>query len=521
MSMRPTVAAALAAAMLTMGMAGCLGSEDEGLEANQAQVGEPGTAVVDADGEPIAFAQATIYDGDGDRLVATSADGDGRLALSPPAGAERVLVTAAGYEERELPVDELGGEIELADASEQLRPAVDAGVDTLSFLEPKTLGAAYMADRPETCEVNNCGASEPVIEIAGDGTIYVSGVCCVGGSPPIWYSTDEGHSFELLRGDVLRDEFGIEGDFAIDEAGNLYFSDISVASGYLASWDADQEHRWTIPAGPFVPPVDRPWIEAGPEDTAWFLYNQVTSTLLYESTDGGKTWTLAKEFPGALGNVNRGPGLSELWVNAGGHLFHSEEGATGFEDLGEIPRPSDQGSRFQSYDIVAIDEAGDVWLVYDWTNGTSDAYHIYATPYTDEGFGEPVQISPDQGTHHLPWADAGAAGTLALAWYGTMDDEAHPDEVAEDAEWHLYSAASVDTNSDRPSFQIAKADPLPVHEGPMNRELLDFLQVEIGPEGGFHIAYAQDRDGQVDEVTEYVRTPTGLDLAREDYLNGP
>jgi len=513
----------LALVLLTTGWAGCIGTADDSLEANRAGLDEASSIqVADEDEEAIAFAQVTQYAA-GEVLTVTSANASGALAAEELASsAERVLVTADGYEEWEGSVEDLGDQVTLANATERVQPEPSADRDRLSLLAPLQLGSAYMADRPETCNVNNCGASEPVIEVAGDGTIYVSGVCCVGGSPPIWFSQDDGRSFQLLRGDVLRDSFGIEGDFAIDETGNMYFSDISVASGYLSSWDEEQEHRSTIPAGPFVPPVDRPWIEAGPEDTAWFLYNQVTSTLLYESTDGGITWTLQQEFPGALGYFESGPGLEELWVAADDHLWHSEDGGETFEQLEEIPRPSDEGQRFMSYETLGVDEAGNVWAVYDWSNGTSDAYHIYAVKRSPDGeWSQPVRVSPDRGTHHLPWADASAEGSLALAWYGTLDDEAGPNEVDEDAQWELFTAATIDGTEDDPGFQLAQPEPALVHEGPMNRKLLDFLQVKIGPEGAVHIAYAQDREGQEDERTEYVRSTTGLDLAREDYLNGP
>ncbi len=163
-----------------------------------------------------------------------------------------------------------------------------------------------------------------------------------------------------------------------------------------------------------------------------------------------------------------------------------------------------------------------MWAVYDWRNDTADAYHIYAVKRSPDGnWSQPIRISPEQGTHHLPWAASSAEGTLALAWYGTLDDEAGPNEVDEEARWDLYTAVTVDGTSQDPGFQLANPDPKLVHEGPMNRKLLDFLQIEIGPDGAIHIAYAQDRDGQPDERTQYVRSAPGLELAREDYLNGP
>lgn len=388
------------------------------------------------------------------------------------------------------------------------------------------MGTAYLADQERSCEVYNCGASEPVLEVASDGSVYVSGVCCIGESPPIWVSRDHGAAgtFEQLEGDVLRDNYGIEGDFSIDDAGNLYFTDISVASAYIASWGPDGEHRHTLPAGPFVPIVDRPWTRAGAEDVVHFVYNTGTATMYYKSTDGALTWTPMERFEGALGTPGQGPERDHLWIAVDGALHESTDAGESWSEVGEIPRPSDEGDKFQAYDVPVVDEAGNVWIVYDWRKGTDQEapYHVYAARLDPSGdWHGPYQLSPDNGTHHLAWGATGAAGTLAAAWYGTLDDEADPNGVDEDAEWHLWTAASIDADTADPSFLRTQPIDRKVHEGPMNRKLLDFLQIEIGPEGRIHIAYAQDRNGQPDEATEYVRSTTGLDLAPDDYPNGP
>jgi hypothetical protein len=514
----PLIAAAL---LLTTGLAGCIGTDGSDEIDAQSTSLDDGTIRVTNATQPLAFAQVTLLDGTGTVVATTSANETGQLSIDElPSAAQRLVVTASGHGTWTGAIDDVPVEIQLEPTDGIPDPSDET--PALDFLRPIQLGGAYLADRPETCETYNCGASEPVIELDSEGTIYVSGVCCVGESPPIWYSEDDGNSFTLLRGDVLRDNFGIEGDFAIDQAGNLYFSDISVASAYISTWDSDQEHRRTVPVGPFAPIVDRPWIRAGAEDTAFFAYNTGTSTWLYETTDGGLTWTPLKEFPGALGTLERGPGLEDLSVAAGGQIWFSDDGGETWTDPEQIPRPSEDGEKFQPYDVQTIDENGNHWVVYDWSKDDEEAYHVYATMRSPAGeWSEPVQVSPDEGTHHLPWGAAGKTGSLALAWYGTLDDEVGPNSVDGDADWHLYTGVSVDADTTDPSFAVTKPDPKKVHEGPMNRKLLDFLQIEIGPEGAVHVAYAQDRNGQADERTEYVRSTTGLDLAHEVYPNGP
>jgi len=516
---RAALTVALGLAALAAGVAGCIGEEDELEAANAPDDPTAHVAVVDADGDPVPGADASVLDGEGQPLRLGTADGEGLLDRTLLAGpGERLLVDGGANGSFGGPLDEVGDVVQLDPPPE---PATGGEEPVVGFEEPIRLGTAYNLGNRASCEVNNCGASEPVLETAADGTVYVSGTCCIGESPPIWVSRNGGESFKRLEGDLLRESFGIEGDFSIDDAGNMYFTDISAGSAYISSWGPDGEHRHTIPAGPFVPLVDRPWTLAGEEDLVHFIYNTGATTMHYRSTDGGVTWTPQHMFDSGLGTPGQGPDRDTLWVAAGGQLHTSPDGGDSWETVGEIPRPTDEGSTFQPFEVPVVDEAGNTWVVYDWSGEDQYAYHVYAALWDGEAFHDPVQVSPDEGTHHLPWAAAGAEGTLALAWYGTPDDEAGPNDVDEDARWYLHTAVSVDAGDGEPTFQVDRPDPELVHEGPMNRDLLDFLQLDIGPEGRLHVAYAQDRAGQVDEVTEYVRSTGGLDLAPGSFLNGP
>jgi hypothetical protein len=165
----------------------------------------------------------------------------------------------------------------------------------------------------------DCGKfGEPVLEVAGDGTVWASATCCVGRSPPIWVSRDGGESFQLLpfadRTGLVRDSFGIEGDFAIDDAGNAYFFDISAATTWFSKYRADGTHVHTK-ADVFPPVVDRPWVRAGRADEVWVFYNTAQATNLFHSTDGGLTWTvLPVGFDCALMTIGQGLDRDHLFV---------------------------------------------------------------------------------------------------------------------------------------------------------------------------------------------------------------
>ncbi len=510
----------LAILLLAPVLAGCVTPGDDPLTATLTPGGV--TMILLPDGTPAAFAAVTAIGPTAVPVAVLSTDAAGILRHDlVPATAATLAIVAAGAAPWTGSVDALPATLTLRTAEEQDGVLLDT-LPILRFATPSLLGRAYLAGQAATCEQYNCGASEPTVEVAADGTIYASGVCCVGESPPIWVSRDGGATFTELEGDLLRDTFGIEGDFAIDDAGNMYFTDISVASAYISSWDKDGNHRWTIPVGAFMPIVDRPWVRAGAEDEVYFLYNTGVATNFYKSTDGGLTWMFKHQFGANLGNIGQGPERDHLWVEAGDDLYESTDGGETWSTGYPIPLPTASGGRSLSYHVPVVDEAGNVWLVSDWRNADEDAYHVYAVRRDPEGaWHGPYMVSPENGTHHLPWAAAGRDGTLTVAWYGSPEANADTADGSADAPWYVYAATTVNGNDDTPVFQVVKADPDPVLYGQMGRRLLDFLQIDVGPDGTLHLVYAQDRDGTGDEATQYVQAPSLLGLAPAVYPNGP
>lgn len=496
---------------------------------------EAGVAVVGPSGDPLAEAAATLLDASGATLALLGADAGGILVFPALEGVAEVAVSAPGHESWRGAPSALPALITLA-ALARGAVAPDDAEPVLRFLEPKLLGRAYLADDKATCAFHNCGASEPSVEVAGDGTVYATGVCCVGKSPPIWVSRDGGATFDALQGDALRESFGIEGDFAIDDAGNMYFSDISLASSYFSSWDKDGAHRWTVPAGAFTPLVDRPWVRADAEDHVVFAYNTGTSTRVYTSDDGARTWTFRFEAPENLGALGQGPERTHYWLTAGGVVHESVDAGETWTTVGPMPKPAEGGARYQAYEVPVVDEAGNLWVVYDWQDRanvtcgqgslvsaptcSAEPFHVYAVRLDTEGVWHgPYRVSPEAGTHVHPWAAAGRDGTLAVAWYGAPTAERGLVEAKD--EWFVMTAVTLDGASDEPRWQVARADEEHVLAGPMNRRLLDFLQLDVGPDGALHLVYAKAEGDEKDEATWYVRTTTGLALAPLSFPNGP
>lgn len=469
--------------------------------------------VLDAEDEsPVPYAALAFLAGGTPVGVGTTAlDG----SATPPAGADEVLVSATGYGLMRAP---LPGDVLLARDAEG-EPATDAS-PVLRMLPPYDFGVAYLGPEAACGQRNTCGLSEAVVEVAGDGTLYASGTCCVGKAPPVWASRDGGASWEELTTPGVREAIGIEGDFAVDDAGNLYFTDILLGAMWMTSWDKDGAWRHSTPV-PLKPLVDRPWVRAGADDVVYYLYNTGFSTEFHVSTDGGRTFppVALHSFPAPLGTLGQGPERDHLWVVAGGMLYESTDGGASWSDGEDVPVPEDakDDESGWNFHVPVVDEAGRVLVGAD-VGSSETGYRVYAAVRETDGTWTTTVVSPPGGTHFMPWPAAGRDGGFVLAWYGTDDAAAGPDDVPADAAWFVFLASSADAGR---SWQSVRADPAPVLQGPMNRRLLDFLQVDVGPDGAAHVVYSRNVDGTNAERMLYARTTVGLGLAPLAYPNGP
>lgn len=489
--------------------AGCI---DAVRPAGLVQDGTVSVRVLDEDGAPVAYAAVTfLLEG---MPVGAATTGREGVAWSL-ASADEVLVSATGYATMRAP---LGADVVLASGGPDA--AMDDASPVLRMLPPHDFGATSLGPDALCGTRNTCGLSEPVVEVAGDGAIYASGTCCVGKAPPVLVSRDGGASWTELKTPGIREAVGIEGDFAVDDAGNVYFTDILLGAMWLTSWDKDGKWRHTVPV-PLAPLVDRPWVRAGKENVVYFLYNTGRDTSFHVSTDGGKTFlsTPTAAFPAPLGTLGQGPEREHLWVVAGQKLYESADGGKTWGKGEDVPLPPDaaKGESPYNFQVPVVDESGRVLVASD-VGSKETGYRVFAAIREPDGKWSTSPISPANGTHHLPWAAAGKDGGFVVAWYGTDDDAKDPDSVAADAEWFVFLAASRDAGQ---TWQTVRADAQPVLKGPMNRRLLDFLQVDVAPDGAAHLVYANNLDGSNAERMLYARTTVGLGLAPLVYPNGP
>lgn len=386
----------------------------------------------------------------------------------------------------------------------RFRPFVDLG----SAQRP----GAFGTNCQDSLVDGDCGLGEPSIEVDGAGTIYVSGVCCLTVPPPVYVSRDGGATFTDLATDTgVREVLGIEGDFAVDAQGRIYFADIEFAATFqMTVWDKDgnflHHTKW-----PGLPLVDRDWVRAEGDGHLYYVYNTGTATNVYTSTDTGQTWSLQPVYSAGygLGNAIKGPAMGELWIVGGSQDgnrladFTRDGGATWQQEVTTIPA----GGNFP---VGAFDEAGTLFGA-----GALDDVIQVARRDTEGTWNAPVTVS-GPGHHRMPWfATGSAAGTAALCWYGTPDAT-----VGNGSQWFVHAAVSTDNGA---TWAVAIADAEPVLVGDLQRQLLDFFQCELAPDGAMHIAYSKLRgsEGGPAEQLQYVRSEPMAALAATTFFNGP
>lgn len=515
-----TVAAALA---------GCLA--ETGDDADLLGSGPSHTVhVYDADADPIAFANVVALV-DGNATAVLSTDEVGAVNLTTlPAATTHVRFSAPQYLPRTYAVATVPPEVFLERVQNVTEAVDEAAPPALSFLEPVPLlcptGGVFTV---QDAVYNDCGAfGEPQVEVAGDGTIWASAVCCVGRSPPIWRSFDDGQTFEILEGDgtgVVRDGFGIEGDFAIDDAGNVYFFDISAATTWFTSYEADGTHRHTV-AHTLPPLVDRPWVRAGAEDEVFIVYNTGVSTRFYRSTDGGLTFDVAggQEFPCGLGGFGQGPVRDLLIVgtNCGPEIYVSRDGGLSWSDAIRFPTPDGDfpnGTVVDNYVQTSADDAGNIYVTF--THAIDEDSHQVAIFMSrldaDGAWHGPYQVSP-AGIAEKPWPVAGKEGRYGVTFYYTNHTN-YQDQAG--AVWFLMAAASIDAHTEDPHFQVVRADPEPVLFDDFGRNLGDLLQARTAPDGKMVIVYARNTSADNGLQNLFVQTDGVLDLTWASFLNGP
>jgi hypothetical protein len=390
---------------------------------------------------------------------------------------------------------------------------------------------------PSYIDRNRAGG-EPVSIVAQDGSISVSAHAgtthiyrnhtAVPGATDFavgyfnqtlnWRSTDGGQTWKYIG--LAGTEVGphsltstgfSDPDFAMDQAGNIYNTEIDLVN--VAVFKSPDDGQSYPIANPEAFSGDRPWLTALEEDEV-FLYINLPTTML-KSEDGGITWRLLPT-PGVRGKSYPDP-LNPDDGLIGGTGTRNYPGGIAISDddaqTWEVHEDAPLGPATQFFGAPAVDKAGWVYLsaAGGYSGGTDTNFNGSVTyAYFDratESWGPQVRIPTPEGDALWPWMVAGDDGRVALVWYQTLK----PDN----RKFYIYAAISHNghgttvTCSDGstrfipPQFTVVNASGRPIHEGAIclngttcnaevnvenaDRRLGDFFTVNFDKDGKLFI----------------------------------
>lgn len=376
-------------------------------------------------------------------------------------------------------------------------------------------------------------SAEPTIGIASDGTVFHYPAALIDrdlpGTPAVRFLTgvaasyDEGGDWRVLLPTLgptaPTHQVSLDPYFYLDPATDRIFADdLQTPNCSVLSFSDDLGQTWTNSVSGCLL-TDHQTLFAGPPVTSTTLgypnilyrcaINAValdgasTASTCVKSLDGGLTnvptgeplyVTRAEDLPdvcsGGVGHGTAGPD-GAIYVPKGTcddtMLFVSrDEGATWeavqVSDLPMAPGEHDAG--------VGVDAAGNVH--YFWIGGDRLPYLASSTD-GGRSFGPARMVGPPGLVEaHLPAAQAGGAGKVAWAYFGSFDSPGPGSDEAEHqgTTWHQMVGMTLDALADDPLFLTASANPPedPIAVGACgtvrcNDAVKDFIHLEIGPDG--------------------------------------
>ncbi|HSH39644.1 MAG TPA: hypothetical protein VK993_12760, partial [Chthoniobacterales bacterium] len=383
---------------------------------------------------------------------------------------------------------------------------------------------------------NTVRDGEPSSRTDFQGNYYVGGIRGVPAGVDLWnfdLNPNSGQFDPLMRNPIYRgqpDSFtnkdttqvGADGGGDIDLAvgfglpprqivPTLAFSSL-VAANISVGNSIDRGKTFFLnPLGNLTggPPIDdREWQEFFGANTVFLLYRTIFPVIafVHRSTDGGRTYGPA---------VTVGPSSQ-----VGGIDVNQNDGTVynffidGRVAVGVPARPGDQPTSYTFHQAVSdpfglrnIFVTGKV--AEDGTpNGTvyitySNGFDVYLAHSTDRGvtWSLPVRVSDVPfGANIFPWLETGKTpGSVVLTWYGTENQSFNNDG----ANWKVFFAQSFNANSANPTFTQVEASDHIIHgsnistgglTGTANRNLIDYFQISVDPQGAAVIAYTDDHN---------------------------
>lgn len=378
---------------------------------------------------------------------------------------------------------------------------------------------------------NQAHISEPGIDVAPDGTLYINGpsglLSNLPGSPSYVFRSTSGGAGWVQTPPSMRANLpgGGDSDISIAPDGSLYMTDLWLGSSTV-SVSHDQANTWTANPLQGVVVQDRQWIAASGSGAVYHATHQIPTGLVVSKSLDGLVYPvttvaatpldqtgcvcppgnlIAQNGGGMLG-LSDDVGLIYATSSGGVNFARSTNGALTFTQATVSPA----GSADTSTNFPVVANAGGGHLVATWLevlpNGTDRVMFNHSSDW-GATWATPTAVVTT-GTSVYPWIDA--LGTkVGISLYRTADATATPDTAPASARWFESYVESTDTGA---TFgAITTVDTTPAKTGPV---CTGGVNCSSGRELGDFQSIALDRSGQPD--VSYIRVdpsaPAGVDL---------
>ncbi len=416
---------------------------------------------------------------------------------------------------------------------------------TITFAAPKAVtgpapvrstsnGFAWQA----RAVANDSNFGEPSIDVNHAGDIFV--VAPGGAGVQMWRSFDGGFTFDHREIGSSGGGGDSEIEFSLNDVG--YTADLEITDSAVSRSTNDFK---TFTQQTVGIEMDRQWLAHKCSRQVFLGYHDfvLEGEFLNRSGDGGKTWD---QVPTPMSPSGSAPGTQDVEILAdqdvntfsgpvvvdqhNGNVYvvfaiSTTEGnvTTGTPPFGDpeqvvVAASHDNGHTFKLHLVqggepgtlagvifpwITIDRAGTVYVSYAGRAVEGGPINVMLVSSSDGGdtWSKPYRVNKDATGHSHIYTtiSAGDAGVVDVAWYtGSTTDPDSSDNV-----WHLDFAQVRKANTASPQIKQSRPYPAVIHKGDIclqgilcelggDRSLLDFFQIQVGPDGRANIAFANN-----------------------------
>jgi hypothetical protein len=208
-----------------------------------------------------------------------------------------------------------------------------------------------------------------------------------------------------------------------------------------------------------------------------------------------------RRHPGVLHQVYTTTADTTLGLNGGSgtgqnmvRMATSTDGGASWAQHTVLSDPAATAGFASVFPAAALDAAGTLYVA------VSDNARVLVLSSRDRGttWGRPQRVDPGIGAVVFPWVAAGGDGGVVVGWLGSRVTGAD----APDARWQVYAAETLNGAVSAPTYRLFTVSDRVVHAKGIcqqgvgcrsGRELGDFFQVAVGPDGVAGLAWAARR----------------------------